>query len=292
VFSYFPVLGPPSVVGVHDVTASEYPRLVLPGRMSRTMWRAKEWWAVRRAAQLFTVSHSAQAQIVARLGVPVDRVPVVGEAPAPVFFPRPADQVGGELAALGLSSQKPFLLCAGGINPHKNVDTLLHAYAALRHERPATPPLVIVGALEGSYVSAATQVRALIGDLGLVGQVRLPGFVPDEALACLYSAAAGVVIPSLAEGFGLPAVEAAACGAAVVASDIPAHRETLRDGGLFFEPRDRGALVAVLEQLLDDQGLSAALGQRGREAVARFSWTETARRLREVIGRAAGRRLD
>jgi alpha-1,3-rhamnosyl/mannosyltransferase len=237
---------------------------------------------------LFTVSHSAQAQIVARFGLSADRVEVVGHGGAgPVFFPREGERLARGLAEVSVSSE-PFLLGAGGINPHKNVDTLLRAYAQLRRERADTAPLVIVGALEGSYVSASTQVRALIGELGLVEAVMLPGFVSDETLACLYSAAAAVVIPSLAEGFGLPAVEAAACAAVVVASDIPAHRENLGEGGLFFAPRDQGALAAALRRVLSDRGLSEGLRGRGREAVARFSWDETARRLREVIGRAAG----
>src|SRR5581483_8171187 len=116
----------------------------------------------------------------------------------------------------------PYLLYAGGISPHKDIPTLLEAYALVRKDGNA-PRLVIAGALDADpYHSAADAVRERIGALGIADGVLLTGYVTDDVLACLYSAASAVALPSLAEGFGLPAVEAAACGAAVVLSDIPA----------------------------------------------------------------------
>ena len=116
----------------------------------------------------------------------------------------------------------------------------------------------------------------------------MTGYVSDEALACLYSAAAAVVHPSLAEGFGLPAVEAAACSAPLVLSDIPAHRETLAGDALFFAPRDRDALLDRLERLLDSDMLRRSLSERGRKRVARYSWDAAAEVLGALLRDAAG----
>ena len=109
----------------------------------------------------------------------------------------------------------------------------------------------------------------------------------DDALACLYSGAAAVVLPSLAEGFGLPAVEAVACGTPVVLSDIPAHRETLGDEALFFPARDAAALAERIEQLLGSDVLRRSLVERGHRRVARYSWDAAAVALRDLLHEAA-----
>jgi glycosyltransferase involved in cell wall biosynthesis len=192
------------------------------------------------------------------------------------------------LAAVGLTVEDEFLLFAGGISPHKDLGTLLAAYAELIASRPQAPRLVIVGALEDErYLSAAGDVRRLVAQLDLGGRVLLPGFVEDDVLACLYSGATAFVSPSLAEGFGLPAVEAAACGAPVVLSDIGAHRESLGDAALYFPSGDAAALTGQLHRVLDDRGLRRSLADRGRARVAPLSWDTAARRVRELLWEAA-----
>jgi glycosyltransferase involved in cell wall biosynthesis len=291
VLSYFPVRRIPLVVGVHDATAAEHPELVFPGRFARLAWRAKERSALRRAAALFTVSQSARRSIAAALGVPAEHLAVVGEAPAPVFSPREAAQRTAAAREVGLRDNQPFFLYAGGINPHKNLETLVAAYADLHRERgDVVPALVIAGALQDSYVSAGAAVRDQVAELALGDLVRLPGFVPDETLACLYSGALAVVIPSRAEGFGLPAVEAGACGAPVVLSDIDAHRETMGEAALYFPPTDRAALARQLGRLVDDEALRERLAVAAGTAAAGLSWDAVALRLRDVVAAATGRR--
>jgi glycosyltransferase involved in cell wall biosynthesis len=283
VYTWFPALRAPSVLGLHDLIADEFPELTLPTRRARAFWRLKQSGAVRLAARLFTVSEASRAVLASRLGLAPGRIAVVPEAPDPVFAPRAGDEALSELEALGLARGEPFLLYAGGISPHKDVETLLSAYAELR-ERPR---LVVAGALDDDpYLSAAASVRGRISDLGL-GSVLLPGFVSDEQLACLYSAAAAVVLPSLAEGFGLPAVEAAACGAPVVLSDIPAHRETMGEAALYFRPRDAAALRAQLERVVGDDELRSCLAERARWQVAALSWDGAAEVLRGLLHGAA-----
>jgi glycosyltransferase involved in cell wall biosynthesis len=291
VYTYFPVLRTRLVVGVHDVIADELPDLTLATRKARLLWRLKQTAAVRQATIVFTVSQASRHAVARRFRLGPEDVPVVAEAPDPVFSPRDPTRATQALAEAGLRPHEPFFAFAGGISPHKNVEMLLEAYAALRVTREHLPRLVLVGDLSGdSYLSAADSVRARIARLGLEDAVDLPGFVSDETLACLYSAATAVVLPSLAEGFGLPAVEAAACGAALVVSDLGAHRESLGDAALYFAATDARALTRMLEQVVDHPELQRALGDRARRAVQTLSWDATAESLRQLIGAAARRR--
>lgn len=281
VYTYFPSAGAPTVVGVHDLIADDFPDLTVPSRRARTFWQIKQRLAVKLAKRLFTVSESARREISARLHIAPEMLAVVPEAPDPVFHPRPAEEIEREKQAVGLAAGVRYLLFAGGISPHKNVETLVDAFARLEGLK-----LVLVGALDGAYLSSADSVRARIEALGLTGDVLLPGYVSDDALASLYSGAAAVVLPSLAEGFGLPAVEAAACGAPLVLSDIPAHRETLGDDAIFFPARDPARLAEQLQQLLGSEMLRRSLAERGQRHVARYTWDAAAEALRTLVHEA------
>jgi glycosyltransferase involved in cell wall biosynthesis len=285
--TYFPVLRVPTIVGVHDTIIWQLPELVFPGRRARAFSWAKEALAVRRASRLFTVSEASRAAVSERFDIPGERLTIVPEAPDPIFAPREESVVRSQLAPLGLRPGEYFLF-AGGISPHKDPEGLLHAYAMLRARRSDAPPLVLVGELEADpYLSAAASVRARIRSLGLAPHVILPGFVPDETLACLYSGATAVALPSLGEGFGLPAVEAAACGAPTILSDLPAHRETLGHAALFFPPKDPARLAEQLELVLVRPDVRRRLSVQGRAAVARFSWDVAAERLRAILAEVA-----
>ena len=285
VYSYFPVGGCPFVVGVHDTIVHDLPELTLPQWRARLFWRLKEQHALRHAARIFTVSYAAREALAQRLSCDPTGIAVVPEAPAAIFGPRSRDEIDAVCIPLGLGGGEPFVLCAaGGVSPHKNIPMLLDAFASL----PAAPRLVIVGALDGdAFLSAAPDVRRQIVELGITDRVVLPGFVSDEALAALYAGATVVVNPSLAEGFGLPAVEAAACGAALLLSDLPAHRETLGTGARFFPPRDAHELGRQLTLLLDDEPARKSVAIRCAEAVASLSWDAAATVLRDLVHEAA-----
>jgi glycosyltransferase involved in cell wall biosynthesis len=286
VYTWFPVPRIPSVVGLHDTIADDLPELTFADRRARLLWRAKQGAAVRAASVVFTVSDASRRAVAARLRRPEEQVPVVPEAPDPVFAPQPPERVGAARAAVGLEADQPYVLYWGGISPHKNVETLLDAFAALRDGTR----LVVVGDLEReTYLSSAAQVRHRIADLGIGPRVLLPGFVSDESLAALLTDASAVALPSLAEGFGLPAVEAAACGAPLVLSDLPAHRESVGDAALFFAPRDAEALAKALASVLESAELRASLSARARAAVAPLTWDAAAERVRELVHEAARR---
>jgi glycosyltransferase involved in cell wall biosynthesis len=287
VYTYFPVVGVPSVVGLHDIITRQLPELALGGTKDRVLWRLKERVAIKRATVLFTVSKASRRELLQAVPIAAERIVVVPEAPDPAFRPRQRDEAEAAVAKLGLRLDEPLVVYAAGLSPHKNVETLVEAFAAI-----STPArLVLAGDLDGGpFLSAVSSIRARICELGVEERVVLPGFLSDDELACLYSVAAAAVVPSLAEGFGLPAVEAAACGAATILSDLPAHRETLDGVALFFEPRNRAALTAALERILTEESTRLDVGERGREAVSRLSWDASAEALRDLVSAAANGR--
>ena len=284
---WFPVLRSPTVVGIHDVIASDHGALVFRSRSRSLAWRLKERAAMHGAARVFTVSGVSRDKVAERFGLDPTGITVVREAPDPAFAPRTPAEVERQLADLGLS-RGGYVLYVGGISPRKNIEVLLDAYSRLASNRDV-PPLVLVGALDRGHARAfVPRLRERIQRLGLDEHVRLPGFVGDDTLACLYTGALAMVSPSPVEGFGLPAVEAAACGAPTVLSDIPAHRETVGDAGLLFDAHSAQQLAGQLTRLLGDGELRADLGARGRQAVSALSWEGTARAVRGVIADGLG----
>jgi glycosyltransferase involved in cell wall biosynthesis len=284
--TWFPFARAPTVVGLHDTIADELPELALPRGRDRALWQLKQRLAVRGARRMFAVSEASRSQVVERLGLSRDALPVVPEAADPVFSPRRADEVVE--ARLAVGAPERYLLFAGGISPHKNVTGLVDAYAELLAHVPDPPALVVAGAMEDeTFASSAGAVRERIAGHGLNGRVLLPGFVSDETLARLYTGALAFVSPSLAEGFGLPAVEAAACGAPLVLSDLAAHRESMGDAALYVAPGDDAALADALRRLLEDEGLQASLAARGRERAATRTWDAAAGALAGLLREAA-----
>jgi glycosyltransferase involved in cell wall biosynthesis len=289
--TYVPVVGTPTLLGVHDTIPEAYPELTHPGRRSRTYAALKRAVGLRRSSRVFTVSEASRQALAEEFGLAPEEIAVVPEAPDPAFGPRSPDVVDAALAALGLERGRVFVT-ACGISPHKNLERLVEAYARLVAERPDVPPLVIAGDTTGdTYVSAGPQVRRVIAAHRLADRVLLPGHVSDETLACLYAGATAAVVPSLAEGFGLPAVEAAACGAPLILSDVPAHRETLDGAALFVSPTDVGAIAKAFADMLADDGRRSSLGERAAHAVSGLSWEASANALHAaVVATAAGKR--
>ena len=279
IYSYFPAARPtPTIVTLHDAIAEKHPDQIFSSRFRRTLWNWKVRAAVRRADRLVTVSEYSRRDVAEVFGVRADSIAVLGEGVTDFFAPSPPEDVLEKHSIRG-----GFFLYVGGISPHKNLSTLVRAlsYCSEAH-------LVIVGDYEtDSFLSSYQDIRALLSELGCEDRVRFTGFVPDEELAALYSACLALVIPSIDEGFCLPAAEAMACGAPVAASDAGALPETLGDAALYFPPHDAQALAETLRTLLRDATRRAHLRELGLARARRYRWSDAAQRAWELLGTLA-----
>ena len=292
VYTYFPIsAGPKVVVTIHDTTAERYPSLIFPNWRARMAWNLKLWLAVRRADLIATVSEASKRAIVDQFRVEPDAIRVVSDAVTPVFRASVDASLTVEvLQRFGINPGDRYVLYVGGISPHKNLMTLVDAYASVAHEDGfGDIKLVMVGDYAGDvFYSSYPELRSRIEAAGMTRNVVFTGFVPDDALLHVYHAADLLVMPSFDEGFGLPAVEAMACGTPVVASRAGALPEVVGDAGLLFDPNAPTELTHHLRALLADEGLRRDLGQKGQDRSQRFSWERSVDAalagFREVVG--------
>jgi glycosyltransferase involved in cell wall biosynthesis len=256
----------PFVVTVHDLSFLFFPEGFRGG--NRTYLRLLTAWSVRRARRVIAVSESTRQDLIRHYGLPADRVDVVYNGVDVAFRPLPPEEVAAFRARQGLPER--FLLFVGTLEPRKNIVRLIEAYARLPQPRSQ---LMLVGG-KGWFFD---QVFLRVEELDLAGEVRFVGYIPAEELPWWYNAATALVYPSLYEGFGLPALEAMACGVPVVTSTTSSLPEVVGQAGILVEPTDVAALTAALHRVLQDAALRAKIRAAGLEQAARFSWAETAR---------------
>lgn len=270
----------PSIVTIHDATLWLFPEHH-PRRRLLAM-RPLIPLAARRAKAIIAVSHSAKRDIVRILKVPAHRVHVVYEAAAPIFQPLTGDAC---LSAVRRQYQLPdrFVLHVGTLEPRKNLVRLLEAYSQLRRDGHQTHALVLVG----SRGWKDAEVFGTIERLGLSGLVHVLGYVPTEGLVALYNLADSLAFPSLYEGFGLPVVEAMACGTPVVVSRCGALPEVAGSAAEFVDATDVDSIAAGLRRVLSDPDRQAELRDKGRARAAHFSWVEAATQTRHVYDAVA-----
>jgi glycosyltransferase involved in cell wall biosynthesis len=290
VYTYFPLPpGLPALVTIHDAIAELHPSLTTPSPRARLFWRLKIKTALWQARLVLTVSEFAASQITQALSVPRTRIRVAVEAPAATYTPSDGlGEIAASAARVGLPPGARWFTYVGGFNPHKNVDAIVRAHAAVvRQTKDDTPYLVLIGSLDDDVFHGNRQaICREVTEAGTEALVKWAGFVPDEELRHLHSGAIALLLPSVCEGFGLPAVEAAACGAPVVATTASPLPQLLEGGGLFVAPGDEQALADAMLRLADDRHLRAAMGAAAARRAAALTWNATARSalaaLREV----------
>jgi glycosyltransferase involved in cell wall biosynthesis len=261
-----------TVVTIHDLGYLFFPHAhTLRRRLELHLSTA---WNARKATRVIAVSQATKDDLVRRYRVPKERVQVVHHGVTSRF--RPTDDPAVP-ARYGLPPS--YLLYLGTLQPRKNIERLLQAYARL----PAgAPPLVLAGA-KGWYFE---RIARTIDELGLGQRLVLPGYVADEDVPAILSAATALVYPSLYEGFGLPALEAMACGTPVIAARTSSLPEVVGEAGLLVDPLDVGALGAAMERLLSDAVLGEQLRSRGLERARAFTWERCARETMAVLEEA------
>jgi alpha-1,3-rhamnosyl/mannosyltransferase len=290
VYTYFPL--PPrlrAVVTIHDAIVERFPALTIPDRKARLFWNAKVSLAIWQARLVLTVSDYAASEITAMHGVAPARLRVALEAPAATYRPSEnAGDIARAASAVHLPAGARWLVYVGGFNPHKHLDLLVEAHGTIAARIPNPPLLLLVGTLDADvFHGAQVGIREAIQRAHTETLIRWTGFVPDEELRHLLSGAVALVLPSASEGFGLPAVEAAACGTPVIATTASPLPRLLEGGGLFVPPGDVDALTAAIAQLLGDERGRRTMGDVARHRAASLTWDSGARAALSALREAA-----
>ncbi len=266
--------GHPGVVTVYDLSFRLMPeKFPIAQRLYLNTFTAH---SLRRARRVIAISQSTRADVVRLLGVPAAKVDVAYPGLGPEFRPLPRAEVERFRTQRGLPER--FVLHLGTLEPRKGLATLIQAFHSLRAAQPGLS-LVLAGGKGWGYAS----LFELVKTLGLEGLVHWPGYVPAEDLPWWYNAAAVLAYPSAYEGFGIPVVEALACGRPVVTTNVSSLPEAAGDAALLVPPGDAPALAEALAQALT---LAPADLARGPAHAARFTWEATAAQTVESYRRA------
>ncbi len=263
--------GTRTLLTVHDLSFIRAPETAAPGLRAYLGHVVPR--SVARADHVLADSEATRQDLIELYGTPADKVSVLYSGVDKRFRPVADELVLEEVRHRYGIGEGPYILSVGTVQPRKNYGRL--AEALHRLGRPAIR-LVIAGGRGWLDDALYTQIAAL----GLEERVKFTGFVADEDLPALYSGACVFAFPSLYEGFGLPPLEAMACGVPVVASNTSSVPEVVGDAALVVDPYDVGALAEALERLLDDGELRSTLIARGRARARQFSWAAAARKLR------------
>ena len=267
----------PAVVTIHDLIHVRYARFYPPG--AGLYARLLAGAAARRARLVITDSTATRADVVELLRIPEERVRVIALGVASGITRRPAEEVTAFTRVRALPAD--YLLYVGARKRHKNLEVLIRALAALPVSERA--PLVLSGPPWKAHHPLARQARAC----GVESLIHFAGALRDEReLSCLYAGASVYLQPSLIEGFGLPPLEAMACGVPVIASRASALRETLGEAALMVAPQDAEAWAGAIARLRADSAGRAELARRGRERARGFTWERTAERTLDAYDEA------
>jgi glycosyltransferase involved in cell wall biosynthesis len=278
-----------SVVTVHDLGYLSYPEAHKAADRRYLDWSTR--WNAAQAAAVLADSQATKDDLVRAYRADPGRVHVIylgrDEALIAVRDPEGLAAVRGRY---GLAER--YLLYVGTLQPRKNLSRLIDAFARLvgtpaGAAEPAGLQLVLAGRQGWLYDDLYAQVQRL----GLAGRVRFPGYVADADLAALYSGALAFIFPSLYEGFGMPVLEAQACGVPVMTSNNSSLPEVAGDAALLVDPHDVDAIAAAMARLAADPVLRADLAERGLANVKRFSWEKCARETLAVLEQVAGANL-
>lgn len=270
-----------TVVLVHDLAFLKTPSFVRD-RTRRELERLLPS-SVRDAAAVVAVSESTRRDIAGAFDIAPDRLTVVSPAvDHSRYFPQPSEALAPSLARYGLSPG--YVLFVGTLEPRKNVAGLLRAYSRVSPDIRARHPLVLVGR-KGWHDE---EIERTLADVTKRADVRRLGFVPQTDLPALYGGASAFAYPSFMEGFGLPVLEAMACGTPVVTAPTSSLPEAAGEAALYADPSDEAAIADRLSSLLTDPGLATRCRELGLRRAALFRWEASGQRLAALFRRVAG----
>ena len=257
-----------NVLTIHDLSLMLHPEYHEPRLVRRSRRRLP--LMIRSAAKIIAVSESIKREMTRHLKINPERIAVTPEAPREIFRPLPLSETLAIRQQLGIETD--FILAVGTIEPRKNLLTLVRAFDQIVRTTALRPQLVIAGG-EGWLME---KLYSFIAQSGNAERVRFIGYTTDAELRALYSSCRVSVYASLYEGFGLPPLEAMACGAPVITSRIPAIEETVGEAAVLIDPTNVAELASTIIQLWTDEGKRAQLSEAGLRHAAKFTWQRTA----------------
>jgi glycosyltransferase involved in cell wall biosynthesis len=257
-----------SIITVHDLNFLHFPQFLTTESLH--YYNGQIEWATHRADHILADSYATKADLISMVGVPGDKIAVVHLAADPAYHPVSLEKAGRVVAQYGL--EPGYILFVGTLEPRKNVTGLLQAYRLLVDAKAADAKLALVGGKGWLYDEIFERVETL----RLTERVRFLHNVADIDLPSLYSAASVVVTPSFYEGFGLPPLEAMACGTPTVVANRASLPEVAGEAGLLVNPDDAGDIAQAITRVLTDKPLRARMREDGLVQAARFSWERTA----------------
>ncbi len=266
-----------SIITIHDLAFLLYPHF-LTQESARYYGQIDE--AVKRTDHIIAVSESTKRDTIRLLGAPEHKITVIYESANPIYRPINDREILVQTKS-NYHIAGDFILFVSTIEPRKNLPTLLRAYRQLLDSYKAEAKLVVVG----RHGWLSEEVFSLVDELKLSSDVLFLGRVPIEDLLHLYNAAQLLVQPSFYEGFGLPPLEAMACGTPVVISNVSSLPEVVGDAGLLVDPENASEIAVAIWRILNDEALRAELVAKGLKRAQCFSWEKTARQTLELYQR-------
>ena len=257
------------VVTIHDVAYKMHPEWF--SIRDRVVLGSGIAWTIRRAGKVITVSEHARREMEAVFPFAGPKIEVTLGAADPRFTKLEENRLNEELLAQK-DIRCPFILAVGNLQPRKNLSHLINAFAKIKKHTGISHQLVIAG----KALWRESEVYRAVREHGLENHVVFTGYVPDEDLVQLYNQADVFVYPSLYEGFGLPVIEAMACGTPVVTSDSSSIPEVAGDAAMLVNPEDVESIAQGLETVVTNTSLKEALGRKGVEQARKFTWEKTA----------------
>jgi glycosyltransferase involved in cell wall biosynthesis len=276
------LVGSRTVVTIHDCIHLMFPQYLRHRRMGYAYARASLWTAAHKSDRIFTVSEQSKRDILRFFNVPAEKIVVTPNAIDDRFGIAPSDE-SVEQTRDRYQLDHPFILYAGNIRPHKNLERLIDAFQRVRASGHQELKLIIIG----NEISRLQTLRRAVHKHQLHKHVRFHGYVPDKTLSVMYRLASVFVFPSLYEGFGLPPLEAMACGTPVVTSNVSSLPEVVGDAAVLVDPYSPEAIAEGILSVLNDSELRASLKRRGLARAREYSWNRSVRRVREIYGEVA-----
>lgn len=274
----------PTIVTIHDVTPLVFPDKFPKGARGWLKFQIQKL-SLKGATAVITDSQNSKKDIVNHLGFPKEKIYVVPLAPGEEFKPI-ADRRSLITIRKKYQLPKHFILYVGDVNWNKNIEGLIRAFKKLQSSKAPKLQLVLAGkALEDKSLPETRLIFQLIKELNLIDQTRILGFVSTKNLVAIYNLAAVYCQPSFYEGFGLPVLEAMACGCPVVAANMASLQEICQKAAVMVDPYDVNDIAAGIKKVLSSSAVYDKLRKRGLKQAEKFSWKKTARQTIDVYQR-------